>query len=130
MVGGLIYIFFRTDKLLMFSWFKRLGLSNLISYIRLFSDEFILPEWVIYSLPNALWTYSFMFSFVLLWKNSINLYRYIWFALVFFISVGSEIGQLLKIVPGTFDFIDLFLCLIAIMIPRLVQLEEEKKLNV
>lgn len=130
MVGGLIYIFFRTDKLLMFSWFKRLGLSSLISYIRLFSDEFILPEWVIYSLPNALWTYSFMFSFVLLWKNSINLYSHIWFALVFFISVGSEIGQLLKIVPGTFDFIDLFLCLIAIMIPRLVQLEEEKKLNV
>lgn len=114
----------------MFSWFKRLGLSSLISYIRLFSDEFILPEWVIYSLPNALWTYSFMFSFVLLWKNSINLYSHIWFALVFFISVGSEIGQLLKIVPGTFDFIDLFLCLIAIMIPRLVQLGEEKKLNV
>lgn len=111
--GGLIYILFRKDSLKMFSWFHKIGLSELISSARVFAPSFVPPDWVIYSLPDALWLFSFTSLILLLWENKLTLNAILWVAATTVIGIFSEIGQALKLVPGTFDSLDLLLLLLA-----------------
>ena len=39
-VGGLLYIIYRTEHLLMFSWFHKIGLSPIIEFIQLGEIKF------------------------------------------------------------------------------------------
>ncbi|MFW6016946.1 MAG: hypothetical protein ACOCRK_10955 [bacterium] len=120
-IGALIYILFRTTTLLVFSWLKYLNLMNYITSIRLlFADINNVPKWIIFSLPHALWAYSFMFTFLYIWIDKISKFKYFWFLLVIIMTLGGEIGQLLNFVPGTFDFYDLFLSLIACISPFII----------
>lgn len=68
-----------------------------------------LPAWVIYSLPDGLWTYSFTSFFVLHFRFE-PLTRLKIFALAFtpLLSISFEVGQHFQLFPGTFDFVDLF----------------------
>ena len=45
------------------------------------------------------------------WPNKI------WLYVGPILGIGAELGQLLLIIPGTFDIMDLFLCIIASILP-------------
>lgn len=126
--GKIIYVFFRSDNLLMFTWFEKIGIINIIQTTRtVLKNNFIyLPDWIIYSLLDGLWAYSFMYSVLLTWEESINLFSCFWITLVFVLAVGSELGQLTSLVPGTFDYIDLFFSLLACIIPIIIIKKGEK----
>ncbi|WP_241080666.1 hypothetical protein [Natranaerofaba carboxydovora] len=47
-IGGLIYIGFRPDTLLMFSWFQFLGIDSVVFVLRDYLSQFDLPSWVNY----------------------------------------------------------------------------------
>lgn len=48
-VGGLIYILFRPETLIMFDWFEKAGLLQFIQDLRTsFKGKLILPQWIIY----------------------------------------------------------------------------------
>ncbi len=111
--GGLTYILFRKDSLRMFSWFHKIGLSELISSARVFASSFAPPDWVIYSLPDALWLFSFTSLILLLWENKLTRNAIFWSTAATVIGICSEIGQALKLVPGTFDSLDLLFLLLA-----------------
>jgi hypothetical protein len=120
-LGGIIYAIYRTENLKMFKWFKELGVYNEIKKIR---DNYgvktiKMPEWIIYSLPDALWLLSLNFTILIFWKFKINKHSIIWIILTTIIGLYSEIGQYLKIIPGTFDNKDLILLIIAIIVPFL-----------
>jgi len=108
-IGGLIYILFRTDSLVMFKWFATLSLDKPIEYLRdstlPFKDQ--LPDWFLFSLPDGLWIFSIISFILLIWGNNINKQNLVWIFTIPFIAIASEIGQLFSIVPGTFDAIDL-----------------------
>lgn len=108
--GGIIYLSFRKESLLMFTWFNSLGISFIIEYLREFILPFksVLPEWFLYSLPDGLWLYSFVFFFSYLWRNEETKFLIFWSLIGPVIAIGSEFGQLSKIVPGTFSNLDLF----------------------
>jgi hypothetical protein len=119
-VGGIIYIIFRPESLLMFRWFNFLGISSLIYNLRssLYIKQITIPFYyqpLIYSLPNALWLFSFVFSILYVWKDSKSKIKYFWILLICFIGIGGEIGQALKFIPGVFDITDSGLSIIAIM---------------
>lgn len=118
-LGGLIYITYRSHSLIMFSWFDSLGLSNLIHSFRAneYLQRVIVPGWFKYSLPDALWLYSFVYFTLLIWKFKINARSLFWILLSPVIGIGSEIGQLLKLLPGTFDMVDLLFLLLATILP-------------
>lgn len=121
-VGGLIYLTYRTDSLLMFGWFNNIGLSDTVDFLR--SNQHLqnlsIPNWIKFSLPDALWLFSFNYVLLTLWNFNLNRQSAFWLFLAPTIGLFSEIGQLIGVVPGTFDLVDLLLLLIATLIPFLL----------
>lgn len=118
-IGGLIYLTYRTDTLLMFKWFDNFLFSEIISLIR--SNHFIqsipIPEWFKFSIPDAFWLFSFTYFLLKIWEFKICFSSIIWILLTPLIGILSEIAQLTGLLPGTFDIIDLIFLIFASIFP-------------
>lgn len=119
MLGGLIYLTYRTDALLMFDWFDKIGISDFIDFLRSTEQiqNLIIPDWIKFSLPDALWLFSFTYTLLILWDFKINRQSAFWLFIVPTIGLFSEIGQLIGVIRGTFDKLDLMLLLTATILP-------------
>lgn len=110
-VGGLIYLFWRTDDLLMFQWAKYLNAYDRILEVRLMAEIYRqhFPDWVLFSLPNGLWMFSYSCLLGLIWgnKDCLNFLKWLLPVLIGFILI--EAGQSVHVVPGTFDMLDVLL---------------------
>ena len=101
LIGGLIYILFRADSLLMFRWFDNLGLGKTIIALRQFNHgQFNLPAWTIFSLPDALWIFSFTNFMLITWRDKFSGQSVLWIFIAPTIGVLSEIGQAFHFVRG------------------------------
>ena len=124
-IGSMIYILFREKTLLMFDWFSYLKLDFIIDFLRnnFYEYRTYIPKNILFSLPDALWVYSFTMFLSLCFKNRILL------SIIFIGSIITEISQLWFVV-GTFDIYDVIymftLYLIAMYFIK--KFEEEKKL--
>jgi hypothetical protein len=108
-IGTLIYLLFRPTHLTVFHWAETLGFYSLILKARALIDiSYYMPEWFVYSLPNGLWAYSFMFFMSFIWGDVKSLSKTFFIVLVVVLTVGSEPGQLLGLVPGIFCLVDMF----------------------
>ncbi|MNU12783.1 hypothetical protein D3C71_08140 [compost metagenome] len=116
-LGGFIYLIFRTEKLIMFSWFEYLNLSGKVNVIQNFRNIFSFPDWFIYSFPDGLWVFSYTAISLEIWKNSINSQNICWILSIPIVAVFSEFLQLFKIIPGTFDLLDVIFYFLGIIIP-------------
>ena len=102
----------------MFSWVDEAAcLSKLVDALRdgigSAGDE--LPHIVRYVLPDGLWAYSFAAAMRLLWLPVADRKRALaWTAVGPALAVGAEIGQLLSVVPGGFDCLDIAFCALAL----------------
>lgn len=116
-IGGIIYTLWREQNLLMFEWFKIIGVLCTIDNIRNITSIYysIIPKWVCYSLPNALWLFGGIFLLISIWKHSC-FEQYIWIGVFIIIAIGSEIGQLVGVIPGTWDFFDMLLMIVSILL--------------
>ncbi len=109
-LGAVIYSLWRSKRLLVFTWYRWFGLYAPLLTLRanLASVRHFLPDFVLYSLPDAFWVYSFTFLMQSVWFRHPRSYgRTIWILLPVSLAVGAELGQLLKVVPGTFDLMDI-----------------------
>ncbi|MBO6058876.1 MAG: hypothetical protein J6P67_01875 [Bacteroidaceae bacterium] len=105
--GGVIYIMYRDNNLLMFDWFQYLGISNFIDTIRVDTENQNLYGWVKYSMPAGLWLFSYLFIVDSIWgKDDGVIYRCFLYCLPV-IAVLSELMQYSKLLSGTFDISDL-----------------------
>jgi len=122
LVGGLIYICFRIESLIMFSWFNSISLSKVIIAIRNYTlnYDFLIPDWVKFSLPDGLWLFSFISLILITWKNEINSSNLFWLIGLPIIALLSEIGQSISIVSGTFDWIDIAMYLTGFILPFII----------
>ena len=106
-LGGSIYLFFRSEKLPMFEWVKAMGIYDLISSMRIENCD---GGWLIYSLPDGLWLFSYILIMAALW--SFDEKRTMLYSVpLVIIAIGSESLQYFHLISGTFDVIDL-LCYI------------------
>ena len=121
-LGCFIYISFRQDTLLMFNWFDKINVSEVISDYRFFTLPLAekLPTWFLYSLPDGLWLFSFCSVLLAVWNNTISKHNIYWLLSVPTIGIVSEIGQLAGIVTGTFDIFYLTFYLGGIVLPILI----------
>ena len=127
-IGGMIYILWRRDNLLMFSWFKTMGIINQIECMRYYASIYysIIPSWVYYSLPNALWLFGGMLCFFSIWEK--HCYeQYIWIGIFIIIAMGAEFGQLIGIIPGTWQNSDMLLMIISIVSAIILNNKQNKK---
>lgn len=111
--GGAIYVLWRPETLVMFSWFAALGLSEPVAHIRALATPAAasVPQWVYYSLPQALWLLSGCVAIHAVWRNWSSVNAQVWVFAAFAIAAGGEIGQALHVVPGAYDSRDLALIL-------------------
>jgi hypothetical protein len=110
-IGGMLYILSRSTTLVMFRWFRFIGIINGIQALRSSAHPYLdlLPNWVYFSLPEGLWYLSGLLAFEAIWGSEARLRRQrrAWLILFSLLAVGSELGQLPGWVPGRFDFMDL-----------------------
>lgn len=92
-IGILIYCLFRKQSILHFNT----NFQNI-------------PDWIIYNLPDGLWTYSFTSFNILIWKNEKSKAKRIWILLPLIISLLFEVSQYI-LGFGTFDNKDIIWCI-------------------
>lgn len=115
-IGSLIYVLFRADNILIFKFFQFIGISEMINNIRNVTMEFsiYLPDWILFSLPDGLWVYS-LNIFCLFFTGYYLDFKNCYFVIVgIFLGIGSELLQLINLIPGTFDIIDLIVCILSL----------------
>lgn len=117
--GGLIYILFRTASLKMFSWYETIGFGGLTNELRKFTFQFSnrIPEWILFSLPDGLWIFSYVTLMLVIWRNSVSIKNVFWILIIPLLAIGSELGQLFGLIIGTFDFADLILYILGMTLP-------------
>lgn len=116
-VGGIIYIIFRPTTLLMFSWFDLFKLTDIIFFLRskFHGVSIYLFSWIIYSLPNGLWSYSLTYIMLAIWKNSEKKYKFIWYITSLILGIGGEFLQYFKVINGVFEMNDIFFYIIGFL---------------
>ena len=55
-IGGIIYLTLRSESLIMFRWCEIIYIKEYVDNIRL---PYILPNWIVFSLPDGLWVLSY-----------------------------------------------------------------------
>lgn len=104
--AGMIYICFRSEHLVMFQWFDNFGILPTVYHLRNLVSTISVPNFLIYSLPDALWVYSLTSIIAAIWINK-KILLYIWLAFCGILSIGYEIAQYFHIIKGTYDNLDL-----------------------
>jgi hypothetical protein len=107
--GASIYTLWRSTSLLVFQWYGWAGLGNAVFSLRSAAHPWrnLMPGLLLYSVPDAIWVYSFTSLLLLIWADRLK-YRaaFAWIAMPLILGLGGEICQIWHIVPGTFDWWD------------------------
>lgn len=114
--GGMIYVLYRPESLLLFRVTDSLGITPLIDILRSNSSRVMLPSIMINSLPAGLWTASYLIMMYITTKFHTRRIR-LMLALPLPVSaIVLEFMQLLGWCPGTFDIYDLICYAIPLII--------------
>lgn len=113
--GGIIYLLWRSESLLMFRWVEAAGMDVMMTRARgTVQQAVVLPEWARMSLPTALWSYSLGACLGAIWFDSTRFLEGIF--TVLFVGLGvAEVAQIIVGVPGTYTSLDLGLNSAAIL---------------
>lgn len=111
LMGGMTYLLFRPQTLLMFHVTDAIGLSAVINSMRKgISSQ--LPEFIIYNLPGTLWAAAYILTIDSLMFRQSVMPRILVSGIIPVIGAVSELLQLIGLLPGTFDVADLLCYLI------------------
>ena len=72
-----------------------------------------LPNWVIYSIPDAAWMWSLTSFFAYLWKDVPERNQKMYISGVVILGLGTEIAQAFGVLTGVFDWMDLGLMMLS-----------------
>ena len=106
-VGGLIYLLYRPQNILLFQITDSLGLNPYITSLRNDISYISLPLFVINSIPAGLWTASYL---LLMYCNTKSYNKSTKLLITLPLPISAiilEFMQLLRWCPGTFDLFDL-----------------------
>lgn len=95
-------------------------------YVWLRPSHPLLPEWILFVLPDALWTAAYLFICDAIWATESCRERLSYGVLVPIIGVLSEIAQVIGWLPGTFDVQDLFAYVLPYLIYSLIVIHHQK----
>jgi len=108
-LGGLIYILLRPSEHIFFGWIRAAGLGQWISPARSLSLPLsqLFPDWIIFSLPNGLWSFAYALLITSIWSGSTSWLKFFWMASIPLLVLGFEILQYPGIITGTFCIQDI-----------------------
>jgi len=93
--------------------FYLLGRTSVFNILDVKTKSFLLT--LSFYLPDALWAYALYYTLSLIHKSWISVF------LTFLTSICWELLQQYNIVNGTFDYIDIFMYLMAILIAIIIK---------
>lgn len=105
LIGGFIYIFLRPAPPIFFHWIQRIGvITEWLEAVRLNTLTITpyLPMWVVYSLPQGLWAFSYTLIMVGIWGRKRNLLAIFWLGTIPLLVFGFEVLQLAGEIRGTY----------------------------
>ncbi len=99
LLGGALYVTGRPTTLRLFGWADAIGLGGAVQAVRegLAPIVSALPDVMVWSVPFGLW----VLAATLLLRGTR------WVAAPLVLAAGAELGQLVELVPGAFDPVDL-----------------------
>ena len=111
-VGGMIYVFFRPESIMMFKWLPFLGVvHDQVSIFRTIH----LPDILVYSIPDGLWLFSYILLMGVIWN--FNYYRCLFLIMLLTVyAISNEMLQLYHLVPGYFDILDFVVYIVATLV--------------
>lgn len=109
--GGMIYVLCRTADFSFFRWIRSMGFDGELSILRDITLPYgrQLPEWIIFSLPDGLWSFAYTLMILTIWLDSKSILKYIWYATIPILVLGFELLQGTGIAGGTFCLNDVIL---------------------
>ena len=114
--GGMIYILYRPENIMLFRLVDILGLTPLINVARTNISRDILPSFMINSLPAGLWTASYLIMMYVTTKFHTRKVRLMLALPLPIAAIVLEFMQLLGWCPGTFDIYDLICYIVPLFI--------------
>lgn len=135
-LGGLLYLGWRSEGLLFWDWARSAGVESSLGAVRhgLLAAFPTPAEWVRFSLPDALWTFGLAFGVARATRGAHRVERLAWLSVPVVLGPGAELAQRIGYLPGTFDWLDLGLCTLAVVggvslasIPRQEYREEHRE---
>lgn len=117
LTGILIYLLFRDERTVVFSWLERLQLMGVLSEVRSLTLPVapLLPEWLLFNLPNGLWSFSYALIIVFIWYREQGNLQFLFFLTVPALGLGYELMQYMGVIGGTFCLLDLGFCFAGII---------------
>ena len=122
LLGGVIYIAFRSSSIILFKWIDYIVLIDPVENLRIVTLPYkeYLSEWFLYSLPDGLWMFSYSCIVLVIWKRKITKYSLLWLLSLPMISILFEVLQYYNYFNGTFDIVDIFFFLMGSLLPILI----------
>ena len=114
--GCAIYLLFRSKTLSIYVWCRDLGCSFLVDCLRLSVQNWNIPAFIKFSLPDGLYSAAYLLIIDAIWHNDKRPMKYILLSIIPVITIGNELLQYLGLIRGTFDYVDL----ICYMVPPLL----------
>ena len=105
-MGGLLYILFRPETLLIFHVIHKMGLSDSIEVWRNSAADMCLPEFVVFNLPAGLWATAYVLIINALFASQPRWQQLASASVIPLLGVLSEGLQVIGLVPGTADGLD------------------------
>lgn len=102
-LGGSLYIFYRSESLALFEWVRAVGMYDWVDSMRPEED---IDSWLVYSLPDGLWLLSYILFMAALRNFDIR-ESLLYSAPLIVGAFVSEFLQMSDKVKGTFDIVDL-----------------------
>jgi len=109
LLGGIIYILFRTSEPIFFKWISGAGTDSWLYLVRHRSVSLsqFLPEWIVFSLPDGLWAFAYALLITVIWAGSKSQIKIFWMASIPVLVLGFEILQFTGTLPGVFCMQDM-----------------------
>lgn len=115
-IGGMIYVLYRPDNILLFRVTDSLGMKPLIDVARLSASQVKLPLFVINSLPAGLWAASYLMMMYITTRFHTRKVRLMLALPLPITAIVLEIMQYFGWCPGTFDIYDLLCYIVPLFI--------------
>ena len=118
-LGAVIYFITRSEGIYLNQWLSQFNNGKVLFFFQSLLTNAQLPDWVIYSLPDALWMFCLVTIILILWDFRLNKHSMLWVFLAACTGIFFEVFQGLGFVRGTFDWTDLLFIVLAVFIPLL-----------
>lgn len=116
LAGALLYVAFRPDGLLGWRWAAAWGIDAPLRAVRAGLAGVSAPEWIAFSLPDALYCFALAWSVSRVTRRLGAAERRAWSLAPWLLGPGAEIAQWIGVVPGTYDPLDLAMCVAAVLL--------------